>query len=219
MTVPFYGHVKQYHNIKSEIDRNIQEVLAEGDFRVAYFYYFRKADRAAVSRLAELAGRYPLYSQSDRSFWMLGAIYERNEHREIADQFYAKIVRDYPLSAFAADSKTKLVQSNLPLPQPDPTALARMQKEQQTPRPRANFAARSLDMLRTGPDVTMAAHNGTPTLTPPEDPNNETLTLGAISSSALKLALRTINSIAFQQTNAIYTTNFQKTISNSILGH
>src|SRR5579862_493371 len=165
--------------------RNIQEVLAEGDFRVAYFYFFRKADRAAVSRLAELAARYPLYSQSDRSLWMLGAIYERNEHREIADQFYAKIVRDYPLSAFAADSKTKLAQSNLPLPQPDPTALARMQKEQQTPRPRANFVARSLDMLRTGPDVTMAAHNGTPTLTPPEDPNNETLTLGGTTAAGV----------------------------------
>ena len=32
MTVPFYGHVKQYHNIKSEIDRNIQEVLESGQY-------------------------------------------------------------------------------------------------------------------------------------------------------------------------------------------
>ncbi len=30
MNVPFYGHVKQYHNIKSEIDANIQEVLESG---------------------------------------------------------------------------------------------------------------------------------------------------------------------------------------------
>jgi dTDP-4-amino-4,6-dideoxygalactose transaminase len=32
MTVPFYGHVKQYHNIKSEIDRNIEEVLESGQY-------------------------------------------------------------------------------------------------------------------------------------------------------------------------------------------
>jgi len=27
MNVSFYGHVRQYHNIKNEIDTNIQEVL------------------------------------------------------------------------------------------------------------------------------------------------------------------------------------------------
>ena len=32
MTVPFYGHVKQYHNIKTEIDRNIEEVLESGQY-------------------------------------------------------------------------------------------------------------------------------------------------------------------------------------------
>jgi dTDP-4-amino-4,6-dideoxygalactose transaminase len=32
MTVPFYGHVRQYHNIKSEIDANINEVLESGNY-------------------------------------------------------------------------------------------------------------------------------------------------------------------------------------------
>lgn len=32
MTVPFYGHVQQYHNIKSEIDTNIREVLESGQY-------------------------------------------------------------------------------------------------------------------------------------------------------------------------------------------
>src|SRR5689334_3260196 len=32
MTVPFYGHVRQYHNIKSEIDSNMQEVLESGQY-------------------------------------------------------------------------------------------------------------------------------------------------------------------------------------------
>ena len=32
MTVPFYGHVKQYHNIKQEIDANIHEVLESGQY-------------------------------------------------------------------------------------------------------------------------------------------------------------------------------------------
>ncbi len=32
MNVPFYGHVKQYHNIKAEIDANIQTVLESGQY-------------------------------------------------------------------------------------------------------------------------------------------------------------------------------------------
>src|ERR1700719_4118481 len=32
MTVPFYGHVEQYHNIKAEIDANIHEVLESGQY-------------------------------------------------------------------------------------------------------------------------------------------------------------------------------------------
>jgi len=32
MNVPFYGHVRQYHNLKAEIDANIQEVLESGNY-------------------------------------------------------------------------------------------------------------------------------------------------------------------------------------------
>jgi dTDP-4-amino-4,6-dideoxygalactose transaminase len=32
MNVPFYGHVKQYHNIKAEIDANLHEVLESGQY-------------------------------------------------------------------------------------------------------------------------------------------------------------------------------------------
>jgi dTDP-4-amino-4,6-dideoxygalactose transaminase len=32
LTVPFYGHVRQYHNIKAEIDANIKEVLESGQY-------------------------------------------------------------------------------------------------------------------------------------------------------------------------------------------
>ena len=32
MKVEFYGHVRQYKNIQSEIDRNMQEVLLSGQY-------------------------------------------------------------------------------------------------------------------------------------------------------------------------------------------
>ena len=33
MKVPFYGHVRQYQNLKSEIDAKMQEVIQSGQYR------------------------------------------------------------------------------------------------------------------------------------------------------------------------------------------
>src|SRR6202022_5124225 len=85
--------------------RETQEVLAEGNFRVARFYYIRNAYKAAGARLIELTNRYPLYSEAGQANWMLGQIYEKTEHNEIAAQYYSKIVKDYPLSTVAGDAK------------------------------------------------------------------------------------------------------------------
>lgn len=32
MNVPFYGHVRQYNNIKTEIDANIKKVIESGEY-------------------------------------------------------------------------------------------------------------------------------------------------------------------------------------------
>src|SRR5260370_9775466 len=112
--------------------REVQEVLADGDFRIASFYYIRRMDKASAPRLLDLVNRYPLYSAADRANWMLASIYERNEHNEVATTYYTRLVKEYPLSSLASEAKAKLVKLGAPLPQPDPTAQSRMQKEQYT---------------------------------------------------------------------------------------
>jgi outer membrane protein assembly factor BamD len=156
--------------------RNVQEVLAEGNFRVASFYYTRAAYRASGARLIELTNRYPLYSQADQANWMLGQIYEKGEHNEIAARYYSRIVKDYPLSSLAGDAKNKLVKFGVPVPPPDPTALARMQKEQSLNHP--GFVKRSMTVLKSSPDVSTAAHNGAPTMTPASESGDETIGFG-----------------------------------------
>lgn len=153
--------------------RNVQEVLAEGNFLVADFYYLRGAYRASGARLIELTNRYPLYSQADQANWMLGQIYEKAEHNELAAKYYARIVKDYPLSPLAGDSKNKLVKFGVPVPPPDPTAVARMQKEQAADRP--NRIKRTMTVLKTGPDVSSAAKSGDPTMTPASETGDETI--------------------------------------------
>jgi outer membrane protein assembly factor BamD len=156
--------------------REVQEVLAEGNFRVANFYYLRGAYRAAGARLIELTNRYPLYSQADQANWMLGQIYEKGEHNEIAARYYSRIVKDYPLSGLAGDAKAKLTKFGVPVPPADPTAVARMQKEEAADR--ANRIKRAMTILKTSPDVSMAAQTGPPTMTPASESGDETLVLG-----------------------------------------
>jgi hypothetical protein len=104
---------------------------------------------------------------------MLGQIYEKGEHNDVAARYYSRIVKDYPLSPLAGDSKNKLVKFGVPVPPADPTAVARMQKEQSSDRP--NMLKRSMGILKTGPDVSTAAHNGAPTMTPASESGDETI--------------------------------------------
>jgi outer membrane protein assembly factor BamD len=156
--------------------RDVQEVLAEGNFRVADFYYLRAAYRAAGARLIELTTRYPLYSQADQANWMLGQIYEKTEHNDIAARYYARIVKDYPISPLAGDAKNKLVKFGVPVPPADPTAVARMQQEQNAPRP--GLIKRSMGILKNTPDYSAAARSGDPTMTPASESGDETIGFG-----------------------------------------
>jgi len=160
--------------------REVQEVLAEGEFRVSRFYYIKGSYRAAAARLLRIVDRYPLYSQADQALWMLGQTYERAEKGHIAANYYARIVRDYPLSPLVSDAKAKLQKLGVPVPQPNPEALARMQKERDLRRDRPGMLRRSLGILKTGPDVSMAARVGQPNLTPWTEPTSplQALTAG-----------------------------------------
>ena len=151
--------------------REVQEVLAEGDYRIGYFYYVKGDKRAAATRFATVATRYPLYTKSDRILWMMGDIFEKSERKEVASVYYGKIVKDYPLSSLAAEAKDKLKSFGVPIPQPDPTAVAWMTAEQNTPRRRPSLVKKPLGMLRSGPgtEIVVAAKNGMPNMQPESD--------------------------------------------------
>ena len=54
----------------------VQEVIAEREFRVGRFYYLRESYPAAIARLQSLLDRYPLYSKADETLYLLGQSYE-----------------------------------------------------------------------------------------------------------------------------------------------
>ena len=62
MKVGFYGHVRQYHNIKKEIDANIAQVLESGEYVARYV---RSCKREGVNvSVAAQQGRRALVSSS-----------------------------------------------------------------------------------------------------------------------------------------------------------
>jgi outer membrane protein assembly factor BamD len=131
--------------------RDVQEVLAEGDFRIGYYYYVKGDKRAAESRLKAVANRYPLYSKSDRALWMLGDIWQSTEKKELAAPYYARIVRNYPLSPLVSDAKSRLKTLGASIPQADPQAVAWMTAEQNAPRPHTSLVKKPMGLIRSGP--------------------------------------------------------------------
>ena len=154
--------------------RDVQEIIAEGEFRVGYYYYVKGDRRAAAGRLIPLTKRYPLYSKSDRALWMIGDIFEKSEKKELAAIYLGRIVRDYPLSPLSGDAKNKLVAFGVPVPQPDPKALAWMQAEQNAPRQKPGILDKPRSLVSTGPrrEKYVAAQTGAPQLQPDTESNS-----------------------------------------------
>jgi outer membrane protein assembly factor BamD len=167
--------------------REVQEILAEGDYRIGYFYYVKGDQRAAAARLITIAKRYPLYSKSDKTLWMLGSIFEKSEHKEVASVYYGMIVRNYPLSGLAGNAKDKLKTFGVPLPQPDPKALAWQQAELSAPRSHTPLVKRPLALVQSGAgrEKELAARNGAPNLQPEEDNSSATDILSGGNKSSI----------------------------------
>ncbi|MDX2268855.1 MAG: outer membrane protein assembly factor BamD [Bryobacter sp.] len=151
----------------TQLVRNIQEALAEGEFRVGDFYHKKQSWSAATNRLQTLTDHYPLYSKADEALFKLGEGYNSlgPRFKPQAGKAYARIVRDYPLSPFADQAKAKLQELELAVPEADPAAVARMQYEIDN-RGKASLAAPVLNMVKRGPDARMAAKSGTPATAP-----------------------------------------------------
>jgi len=143
--------------------RNIQEVIAEGEFRVGAFYHKKGSFPSAANRLENLVNTYPLYSRSDEALWLSGESYQKlgPRFRDRAAEAYARLVRDYPLSQFAEDAKKQLRSMEKEVPEPDPVAVARMKYELENVTKPGAFSS-FWGMFSKSPDTSTAAKSGNP---------------------------------------------------------
>lgn len=162
--------------------RDVQEVIADGEFKVARFYYLRPDYVAAAARLTELTERYPLYSQSDEALWMLSSIYAKaraltknedvkNHYADLEGKVLDQLVVNYPLSVRAAQAKAELKTMNMAVPAADPSAVLRMRKQDAFIKThhKNSILNAPMALMKTGADVSLAAQSGMPNLTPPDN--------------------------------------------------
>jgi outer membrane protein assembly factor BamD len=162
--------------------REVQEVLAERQFRIANFYYLRENLAASQARLESLIESYPLYSGADEALFELGALYEKEtlaikrtkapdaQKEKLVAQFekraidaYSRIVTRYPATSRVGDAKRRLEALKAPIPEPSPDAIAESKAEEAS-RQKMSMTEKVTGNFKKHPNVLAASKVGEPSL-------------------------------------------------------
>ena len=130
--------------------RAVQEVLADGVYKVGAYYFLRKSYPAAMGRYKEIMTKYPDYSKTPEALFFLGESLRHAGNEPEAAIYYARIVMDHPLSDRTDDAKQRLTALNQPIPEANPVALARAQ---QAPRDEKSVVGKVFGIFRGRPSV------------------------------------------------------------------
>lgn len=161
--------------------RDVQEILAERQWRIAHFYYLRNNLAASQARLTSLVDSYPLYSGADDVLYLLGNIYEKEasgmrlqkqlpetmkaklatEYDQKAIEAYSRIITRYPAMDRAEDARRRLTAMKAPVPKPTPEALAQNKAEEKS-RQSSGRITKMMGNFRKHPDVARSAKEGDP---------------------------------------------------------
>src|SRR2546426_8325675 len=110
--------------------RAVQEVLADGVFRIGNFYLLRKSYPAAIDRYKEIAKKYPDFSKTPEALFNLAESMRYSNNEPESAIYYGRVVSEYPRSERADVAKQRLTEMNMAVPEPHPVALARAQQTQ-----------------------------------------------------------------------------------------
>jgi outer membrane protein assembly factor BamD len=143
----------------------VQEVIADKEFRAGDFYHHKGSFPAAASRFTYVSSQYPLYSGADQALWQLADSYKRMGDRFENPEADAltKIVKDYPLSSHVDSAKERLTALKRPVPQADSAAYAHHKYELENRR-KLGVMGKAIGLVSGKPDVSFAAKTGTPAM-------------------------------------------------------
>ena len=167
--------------------RDVQEVLAEREAQIGFYYGSRENFVASIARLQTVADTFPLYSKSDLVWISIGDAYAgeaRNlqavqglngavkerltaMYQDKAASAYSKVVTRYPMAPHVEDARDRLVTMNRPVPEPTQAAIAENDAEVRSQQP-LRFTDKFMDIIKRGPTVVEAVHVGDPSIGDPK---------------------------------------------------
>jgi outer membrane protein assembly factor BamD len=133
--------------------RQTQEVLGQGEYKIANLYYLRGAFLAARSRFQDIVDKYPNFSRGDSALYYLTQTLERLKVPQWATPYYARIITDFPLSPYVETAKAKLTAMHQPIPRPTRAMLARAEADA-VRRHHRDLFGKMAGMMSSGPDTT-----------------------------------------------------------------
>jgi outer membrane protein assembly factor BamD len=165
--------------------RQVQEVLAEREYRIGRFYFLRESWAASIARLKSVTDTYPLYSKADDALMMLGESYERqidairaskipedakgryiNTLKAHAAESYNRVITRYPVGGLADRAQARLEALHMPVPKATPEAIA-LNKSEEDSRGRTGRLGKLMLNFHRGPDMATATKVGDPTMSDP----------------------------------------------------
>lgn len=167
--------------------REVQEVMAEREASIGFFYQGRMNWSATLARLKTVADTYPLYSRSDQVWLAIGDAYAgearavqtapnlpgavrerlRSVYLDRAAEAYDKVITRYPMAPHVEDARDRLIQLNRPVPNPTDAAVKENEAVVNSMRP-VHITEKAFGLIKHGPTVAQAAHVGDPTMDPPK---------------------------------------------------
>ncbi len=165
----------------------VQEVLAEREYRIGRFYFGRQSMLAAIARLKTLTDTYPLYSRADDAYFTLGQAYEQQAeftriskledsakqrliagYEESAAQAYSRILTRYPAMPRAEEARSRLTAMKRAVPTPTAEAIE-LNKKEMASRKRTTRYERFVGDMGKRPDLSAAVHVGEPSMEDPKE--------------------------------------------------
>jgi outer membrane protein assembly factor BamD len=181
--------------------REVEELVAEGDYIIAHFYYQKGAYLAARGRFMEIADQYPNYSQADSALWYLGQTLEKLRAPKVAAPYYARLLKTYPLSPYVKQAKGRLLAMHEEVPHATKAVLARARAdEEMRQRMHRDILAKMTGTFSGSPNLSQTRHGpailGNPKATTTEASNAPGPTPGGANIAVQTVPDTTLNAPA-----------------------
>ena len=100
---------------KEIIEHRVQEcknLIADYEYLVGEFYFKKGSYKAALGRFEGLIEKYPDYGQTAKVLYYAGIAHKGLAQREKAQDYFTRVIKQYPTTTFAADAQEELASLN-----------------------------------------------------------------------------------------------------------